>query len=212
MDPPNCRRTLQLEGNVAEEMHPTSLSLLQRARSNDEQAWEQIVHLYGPLVHRWCKRSSLKDADVADVFQETFRAVSAHLENFKPTKSVGSFRSWLRSIVRTKIADHFRRLSQQPAGQGGSDAQMHMANVIDPLEEESEEEIGEENALVVQRAMELIQPEFSPQNWNAFQQVAIDGKSAVEVAEQLNVNAQTVRQANYRIRRRLRLVLQDLME
>ena len=53
---------------------PTSMSLLQRARSNDQEAWHQIVHLYGPLVHKWCRRSNLQDDDLADVFQETFRS------------------------------------------------------------------------------------------------------------------------------------------
>ncbi len=189
------------------------MSLLQRARSNDEQAWSQIVHLYGPLVHKWCRRSGLHDEDTADVFQETFRAVSKNLHSFSPDKSIGSFRSWLRTIVRTKLADHFRRSSKQPRALGGTDAQIRLADVEDPLgEEEEEDDVEAENALVVQRAMELIQPEFSPQNWNAFQQVAIDGLSATEVAEQLDVNAQTVRQANYRIRRRLRLVLKGMIE
>lgn len=190
----------------------TSMSLLQRARDNDQQAWRELVHLYGPLVYRWCQRSSLKDQDTADVFQETFHAVSAHLDSFSPTRSVGSFRSWLRSIVRTKIADHFRRLADQPEGRGGSDAQMHLANVPDPLAEETDEEVGEENALVIQRAMDLIEPEFSQQNWAAFKLVTLQGHGATEVAEQTGVNAQAVRQAIYRIRRRLRLVLRDLME
>ena len=60
--------------------------------------------------------------------------------------------------------------------------------------------------------MELIRPEFTEQNWRAFQMVALEGRSAVEVAEKMNVAPQTVRQANYRIRRRLRLVLKDLVE
>jgi DNA-directed RNA polymerase specialized sigma24 family protein len=46
----------------------------------------------------------------------------------------------------------------------------------------------------------------------AFEMVALEGQSAVEVAEKLNVNAQTVRQANYRIRRRLRTVLEGLVD
>lgn len=191
---------------------PTSMSLLQRARSDDQEAWHQIVHLYGPLVHRWCRRSNLKDDDLADVFQETFRSVASHLKTFAPTREVGSFRSWLRTICRTKVADHFRKLNQQPAGQGGTDANFQMNSVPDPLGDDDEEEAGEDHALIVQRAMDLIKPEFSEQNWKAFLRVAMDGCSAVEVAESINVNAQVVRQANYRIRRRLRLVLQDLIE
>jgi len=188
------------------------MSLLQRARSNDQDAWEKIVHLYGPLVQRWCKRVGLRDEDIADVFQETFRSVASHLDAFKPLKTVGSFRSWLRSIVRTKIADHFRKLNEQPVARGGSTDQMYLASVADPLADDSDDDESDENALIVQRAMELIEPEFSAQNWQAFKFVALEGYSAVEIAKQLNVQPQAVRQANYRIRRRLRFVLSDLME
>lgn len=188
------------------------MSLLARAQSNDQEAWNQIVHLYGPLVHKWCRRAGLNDDDIAYAFQESFRAVSKHLENFAPTRSVGSFRSWLRTIVRTKVADHYRRVNQQPVGTGGSDAQLRMHNIPDPLGDDDDVEADEEHTLLVQRAMELIRPEFSKQNWNVFLRVAIEGDSATEVARELKVNAQAVRQANYRIRRRLRLVLQDLIE
>jgi DNA-directed RNA polymerase specialized sigma24 family protein len=58
----------------------------------------------------------------------------------------------------------------------------------------------------------LIKPEFSAQNWAAFEKVAMEGHSATEIAKSLNVNPQTIRQANYRIRRRLRGVLQDLVD
>jgi len=191
---------------------PTSLSLLRRARDNDQLAWEQIVHLYGPMVHRWCRRAGLKDQDTADVFQETFRAVAAHLETFQPQRSVGSFRSWLRSITRTKVVDHFRRLKRQPPGEGGSDAHMRWANVPDPLADDDVEEAASEEALVVRRALDLIRPQFSDHNWQAFMRVAVHGEAAVDVAKTIGVSAQAVRQANYRIRRRLRDVLLDMID
>jgi RNA polymerase sigma-70 factor (ECF subfamily) len=191
---------------------PTSLSLLERACAKDQEAWGQLVHLYGPLVQRWCKRAELQDEDTADVFQETFQAVAHDLASFSPTRSTGSFRSWLRAIVRSKIVDHFRRRQRQAVGAGGTDAQMHLGAVADPLSTESEEEAAAEGALVAQRALQLIKPEFSLPNWTAFELVALEGKSAVEAAERLHLNPQAVRQANYRIRRRLRSVLQGLMD
>lgn len=190
---------------------PTSFSLLDRARSNDQQAWEQIVHLYGPLVDRWCRRSGLKDDDTADVFQETFRTVSSNLENFSPARSVGSFRSWLKTIVRTRIVDHFRAANRQARGQGGTEANIRLANVAEPPEIEDEESEAEhDHSLLVRRACELIRPEFNVQNWNAFEEVVLNNRSAAEVARELDVSPQTIRQANYRIRRRLRLMLRDL--
>jgi RNA polymerase sigma-70 factor (ECF subfamily) len=190
----------------------TSLSLLQRACARDEAAWSQLLYLYGPLVQRWCKRADLQDVDTADVFQETFRAVARDLMGFRPTRSIGSFRSWLRAIVRTKIVDHFRVRQRHAAGQGGTDAQLQLAALADPLSLETEDEAATEGALVAQRALQIIKPEFNLANWTAFEMVALQGKSAVEAAAELNLNPQAVRQANYRIRRRLRTVLQGLME
>jgi RNA polymerase sigma factor (sigma-70 family) len=138
------------------------------------------------------------------------------LHSFVPAKSVGAFRSWLRTIVRTKIADHFRRRAHGAQGQGGTAAQLHLAEMADPLHdsrlEDSDADVASDHALVVRQAMELIKPQFSPQNWNAFWQVAVEGRSAVEVAQQLGVNPQAVRQANYRIRRRLREILAGLLD
>ena len=198
-----------------EELPQTSLSLLQRATSNDPQAWNQIVHLYGPLVQRWCRGAGLNEADTADVFQETYRAVAQNLGAFRPSQSIGSFRSWLRVIVRSKVVDHFRRLKRQPAGRGGTDAQLQMASMADPceaLEEDSNDEAAADHALIVRRAMDLIRNEFTTQNWRAFEQVVMHGRTATDVADELGVNPQVIRQANYRIRRRLRVLLQDLAD
>lgn len=106
--------------------------------------------------------------------------------------------------------DHFRAKKRQVPGTGGTDALAQMADVADPLT--SEEEAASEDAIVVQRAMEMIQPEFDPRNWSAFEEVALKGQSAAAVARQLGVEPQTIRQANYRIRRRLRLILEDLVD
>ncbi|MBM83614.1 MAG: hypothetical protein CMJ78_23900 [Planctomycetaceae bacterium] len=190
----------------------TSASLLQQARDQDQRAWRQLVELYGPLVQRWCKQSGLHDDDTADVFQETFRAVARGLDDYTPQKSVGSFRSWLRSIVRSKVADHFRRRRKQPVGRGGTDAQLYMDNIADPLEDDDPQEAEDDHKQIVQRAMELIRPDYSERNWQSFWQVAVEGETAVEVAERLEIDPQVVRQANYRIRRRLRMVLQDLID
>lgn len=190
----------------------TSLSLLGRAKANDEDAWSQVVHLYGPLVQKWCRRAGLSDEDTADVFQETFKTVSRHIADFVPGRSVASFRSWLKTIVRTRTIDHYRKSQRYVDAVGGTAAQALISEVPDPLGDDSEEEAEADDALVVHRAMDMIRGEFDPRNWSAFEEVALKGRSASEVARELNVAAQTIRQANYRIRRRLRLILEDLVD
>lgn len=191
---------------AARSFDTTSASLIRRARSDDESAWDQLVQLYGPLVAHWCRRSGLAEHDSADVFQETFRAVVAHLDSFTPDASAGSFRRWLRTIVRTKVADHFRSQGRQSPARGGTTAQVQLANITGPLDADAGDD--SEHTLLVRRALELIEPEFQPQNWAAFRQVTLQGRSAAEVAEEMGVAPQVVRQANYRIRRRLRLLLE----
>lgn len=190
----------------------TSMSLLGRAVAEDEQAWHQLVHLYGPLVQRWCRQAGLSEDDTADVFQETFQIVAKKLDTFKPQRPVASFRSWLKTIVRTKTIDHHRRKNRQAVGAGGTEAQLLISEVADPFASDDEEQAASEDAFIVQRAMDLIRDEFDPRNWQAFMQVAIQDRSAAEVAKELGVDPQVIRQANYRIRRRLRLVLEDLVE
>ena len=65
-----------------EAKHPgqvTSLSLIQRARGNDQQAWVHLTTLYRPLVAFWCRQANCPEAEVEDVIQEIFAAVAAGL-------------------------------------------------------------------------------------------------------------------------------------
>ena len=80
-----------------------------------------------------------------------------------------------------------------------------------PCEAAEDHEDREDHALIVRRALELIRPEFEARNWSSFLQVAIEGRSAADVARDLEIAPQVVRQANYRIRRRLKNVLEDLV-
>lgn len=197
-------------------MEETSQSLLERVKTDDQNAWRQLLHVYGPLVARWCERSGINEDDSADILQEVFRSVSSGVAKFKPQRSVGSFRSWLKTITRTKIIDNIRSQNKNPSGRGGSTAHQQIANAPDPLigeeDENSEEEAENENAIVVRRAMELIKPEFSEQNWSAFEKIVMDGASATDIANDLGISPQAVRQANYRIRRRLRILLEGLVD
>ena len=197
---------------MADGIEVTSLTLLGRAQANDEDAWHQVVHLYGPLVEKWCRRYGLSEEDAADVFQETFKTVARHIIDFVPGRSVASFRSWLKTIVRTRTIDYLRKSKRHVDAAGGTAAQLRISDLPDPLADECEEETEADDALVVHRAMDLIQGEFDPRNWSAFEQVALKGRAATEVAAELDVTPQAIRQANYRIRRRLRLILEDLVE
>ena len=45
----------------------TSLSLLERARNRDSEAWRRLVELYSPLVFFWARRAGLAEIGRAHV-------------------------------------------------------------------------------------------------------------------------------------------------
>src|SRR5687767_13666521 len=57
----------------------TSRSLLARVSANDPDAWDRLVTLYAPLIWHWCRKLSLPEQEIADVFQEVCRAVASRI-------------------------------------------------------------------------------------------------------------------------------------
>jgi RNA polymerase sigma-70 factor, ECF subfamily len=180
----------------------TSISLLQRVRSNDPGAWSRLVNLYGPLIYQWCLRWDLSADDAADVSQEVFQVVAARIADFKRERKGDSFRGWLWTITRNKIGDHFRRLNREPAGAGGSEFLRLFQEVPEQLPQDERSET--ETAALVHRALELIRAEFEERTWQAFWRVTVLGHLPRDVAEETGVSVHAVRMAKSRVLRRLR--------
>ncbi len=188
----------------------TPRSLLERIRRNDARAWERLVGLYTPLLLHWCRRWGLRQEDAVDVLQEVFRAVASHIDGFRKKERGDTFRGWLRTILRSKVLDHFRRRQREPDGIGGTDAQRRFAQRPGPVE--AEEAAGEDNAerALLHRALELIRGEFEERTWRAFWRTMVEGRSPREVGEELGMSPGAVRVAKSRVLHRLRDTLGDL--
>ena len=190
----------------------TSLTLLQQVQANHEDAWDRLVDLYAPLVRYWCRRSQLQEEDVAEVFQESFRAVAASIQNFRRDRNEDSFRGWLRTITTNKIRDHFRRMDGQAIAEGGSVAQLKLAQLSDPLTEEEENSEQDILRASVHKMMEAVQGDFEPRTWQAFWGCQVEGRGTDEIGTELNMTPAAVRKAKYRVLRRLREEFDDLID
>ncbi len=190
-------------------MHSTSVSLLDRVRENDDAAWERFVDIYGPLVFSWCRRSgNLSQEDSADVMQEVFQSVAGAVQRFQRSHA-GELRAWLRTITTNKIRDFYRKQRSQAQSIGGSTIQHRLSQVPEISISENEDE---EKAILTRRALEVMKTDFDQSSWQAFWKSAIDGLTAAEIAEELNITRQAVWQACYRIRKRLREELTGMLE
>jgi RNA polymerase sigma-70 factor (ECF subfamily) len=107
------------------------------------------------------------------------------------------------------VRDHFRTQAGQPVGAGGTDAQQQLHQVPETPPESSSQRLSPDSALV-HRALALIQIEFEETTWRAFWRATIEGHNATEIANDLGMTPRAVRQAKYRVLRRLRQELGGL--
>ncbi len=191
--------------------HPTlSSMLLGDVQQMDPEAWSRLVHTFGPIVYRWCRSSGVAEADAPDLVQDVFASVARGIPTFRRQKDQGSFRSWLATITRNRVRDHFRRQSKRHPAEGGSEALERLYEQADCLESTiSAEKIA--NPLV-QRVLVGVRAEFESRTWTAFMRTTVDGQPAAQVAEQLEMSVAGVYQAKSRVLRRLRQQISALPE
>jgi RNA polymerase sigma-70 factor (ECF subfamily) len=187
----------------------TSTSLLRRALEREPGAWERIVQLYSPLVRHWCRQAGVADADIADQSQEVFAAVSTSLGSYRADRPGTSFRAWMRGIARNKLSDHLAARRERAAG--GSDAQKRLADLPAPDGKVDLSEPPAEVAAIYQHALRLVRPQFSDTAWNAFWRVAVDNVPTSQVALELGLTSNTVRQFKSRVLRKLKAELGELI-
>ena len=200
-------------GRMSHGTSSISLSLLDRVRAQDDAAWQRLVDLYSPLVFTWCRRCGMNSEDASDLMQEVFIAVATHIGDFRRDRSGDTFRGWLRTIARNKIRDHFRRREKQPPAIGGSTVQMRFQQIPDEKIDESMCSSEKEDASgLFHRGLEAIRSEFVERTWQAFWLVVVEDRSSAHVAEELGMKVGAVRNAKYKVLRRLRSEFGDLLD
>lgn len=192
----------------------TRLSLISRARNRQEDAWCELIDLYGPLVASWCYRRGFNSHATADCVQDVFAAVAKSLASYRATAKHSTFRGWLWTITSNKIRDQARKDHEHDRAVGGSSAMADLQQFANPDSQpvnqiDQEPTSSEEIRQLMARAMEQVESEFEPKTWSMFIRSVVDQLPTEVVAEEFEVTAATVRKARSRIMRRLRLQLGD---
>jgi RNA polymerase sigma-70 factor (ECF subfamily) len=190
----------------------TSLSLLERVKAQDPEAWQRLVKLYGPSIYDWCRRAGLQSAAAADVAQDVFASVAKSIDGFKRSESGGSFRAWLWGITRHRLLDHFRRRQGTPEAQGGTAAQQQMLQVPDVSEPSASSSVPMVKDPLWGRVLDAVRADFEDRTWQAFWRVVVDKQRPADVAQELGMTVCAVYQAKGRVLRQMRRQLTDLEE
>ncbi len=86
-----------------------------------------------------------------------------------------------------------------------------LERLSDPNDDLAREWDRDHDKHVVQRILAVVQPDFAPATWQAFQRFGIDGVPAGRVAEELGISENAVILAKSRVLKRLREEAGDLL-
>jgi len=84
--------------------------LVRRCISGDAVAWEEIVLRYNRRIYNICYRFAGSPDDAQDLTQEVFIKMYRTLNSYDVER--GAFMTWVTSITRNLLVDHFRKSKQ----------------------------------------------------------------------------------------------------
>jgi len=172
--------------------------------SQDPAAMSQFVDWIGPLIDHWCRRLSLQDRE--DMARDVLVLILQKMKTFQGG-SESTFRGWVRIIVRNRIADLYRQREKMPQAVGGDAAyQRLLQHTVEALGEGDDQE----SSILLWHALEQIRGDFQEQVFRAFWLHEVEGLPSAELQKILGMNANAIRQARLRVRRRLLEVYGDL--
>lgn len=81
--------------------------------AGDAGAWQQLVRLQHRRIYGICYRFTGSQTDAEDLTQDVFVKLYRSLSSFDPAK--GAFQTWIVTLTRNLLVDHFRRTRQDRA-------------------------------------------------------------------------------------------------
>jgi RNA polymerase sigma-70 factor (ECF subfamily) len=184
-------------------MEPTSLTLLDRLQQQRRpEDWTRFVELYEPFIRRFIRMDAKLAADADDVCQEVMRKIVSHLRQFERNRE-GSLRCWLKTITVNEVSAYWRqKLRKSTVGAPAND--LMIESLSDPTNALSELWDREHGRHILRRLQELVEPEFTPLTWRAFQLRVLEERPSQEVASILQISRNAVDIAKSRVLARLR--------
>jgi RNA polymerase sigma-70 factor, ECF subfamily len=194
-------------------MADTSATLLERLSDrSDSLAWNRVVELYSPLIRGWLRHHGVSASDVEDLTQDVLGVVVREVSRFQHNGRPGAFRTWLRTIAVNCLRQSLRSRRLQCQGAGSPDIAAIIEQLEDPASDLSRHWDQEHDRHVLDRLLELIQPQFEASTWRAFRRQVIDGIPARVVAAELSMTVNAVLIAKSRVLTHLRREADGLVD
>lgn len=189
----------------------TSSTLVCRLRNlQDQEAWSEFVHLYGPMVYRLARRRKL-DREAADAVVQSFlvRAVEA-LPKFVYLRGRGRFRSWVLTVALNEIR-------QDKRGDGARQRATERYEQVVAQQEHGDDELTcwweqEERRRILQLALAQLKSDSPSEKFAVFHLVTFQDVPVEQAAQQYGLTKPRIAVIKYRMLERLRKIVKEIEE
>lgn len=148
--------------------------------------------------------AGLTDSEAQEVVQETVLTVVRKIKSFRYDPAVGSFKGWLLTTVRWRIADQFRKRPRQirsPSSRRGIETSgtATLERIADPAAINDAVWEEEWQRTLFAAALSRVKRQANARHYQMFDLHAVKHWSVDKVAQTLGVSTGQVRLAKHRI-------------
>ncbi len=164
--PPSRTAGATLERTPEQEAAQEAVArLVRQCMAGDSQAWQQLVTSQHRRIYAICYRFTGSGTDAEDLTQDVFLKLYKNLSSFDTQK--GSFQTWITTLARNLLVDHFRRTRLDRASDSldvsfdGEDGSPTMGDRLADNRPSQEQHVaGLELKASIQSALKQLSPEL----------------------------------------------------
>ena len=178
----------------------TRKDLLQKVHSNDQQAWNDFVEYYTPLIQLCAKDFSLTQQESEELRQIVCLAVFKKDLTGQYDETKGRFRTFLRKVISNAAIDIIRKRKPTLPIEDASQ-----------IPEETEDKFEEKwRKFIYEKALQVLRQNCDNVTYMAFDLYVRKEMPVMDVARTLNISEDQVFQAKSRSLKRLKDIIYRL--
>ena len=132
--------------------------LVQQCLQGDGSAWEELVRRHTRRIYNICYRFTGNGTDAEDLSQEVFLRVYKTLGSYR--SAYGGFATWMTSVTRNLLIDHYRRTKRDRVTDSLDDAMPVVENKASSARRPDELALLGELSSQIQVALTQLSPEL----------------------------------------------------
>jgi RNA polymerase sigma-70 factor (ECF subfamily) len=193
----------------------TRQTLIQRLKDpKDDAAWSDFYQFYFEIISGWARQQGCNQTQADDIFQETMVCLLRKMQSFEYDPERGSFKAFLKSVVRSRVIDYFRKEGRYVAVSADEEGNDQTDLIRDEEADNSQAFDSHEDKIwiksVLNQALRQAYKKIDQVTYKSFCLYVLEGLSVDEVSQRLgNLRPGTIYQQKSRF---LKMVEKEFSE